>query len=270
MAGMTSRAARFVAARLEHVLLPPHEADGYTSDSEPFAIGVAFTGQTDAVVAHADGPARSLDFEPGTAGVNGARPLTWLRTRVPSESVEIVPGAAALRRAADEHGISWDRLDGYRQQPRDPAIWAAAVTVRRALATGCATEEWAEELVTPLLAHVATSYAGGRPTDGVVRDRTLVRRVTDRIHGAPFAAHPLHELAAEVHLSPFHFLRLFVRTAGITPHRYVVAVRGEHLRGLLAVDGASVPSVAAEVGVEARQLRRLHHRAVGRSPRGGL
>lgn len=269
MAAMTSRAAGFAAARLEHTVLPPHEADGYTSDSAPYAIGVAFTGQTGALAAHAGGPERRLDFAPGTTGVNGARALTWLRTSAPSESVEVVPGAAALQRAADEHGVDWDRLDRYHQQDRDPAVWTAAVRVRRALAAGNATEEWTEELLTSLLAHVATSYAGGRPGERVVRDRALVRRVTDRIHAAPFAAHPLHELAAEAHLSPFHFLRTFGRTVGIAPHRYVVAVRGEDLRRRLAVSGATVGTVAAAVGVDPRQLRRLHRDAVGTSPRGG-
>lgn len=267
---MRTRAADSPAGRFEHALLPPHEADGYTSDSAPYAIGVAFTGQSAAVVGVPGSAARTLAFAPGTVGVNGPRPLTWLRTSAVTESVEVVPSAAALARAADEHGVDWSRLGEFRQHGHDPVVWAAGVRVRRLLADGLPVPaEEAEEVTTGLLAHVATTHLGGRATatDGSLDLRRL-RRVTDRVHAAPFAAHPLHELAAAAHLSPYHFLRTFARRTGMTPHRYVTAVRAELARRRLAREGATVAAVAAELGIDPRQLRRLHRQAFGRSPRG--
>lgn len=156
---MPTRTADFPAGRLEHARLPPHDATGFTSESAPFAIGVSFTGHLGAVVRHEHDPSRTLDLGPGTVGINGPRPLSWLR-----------------------------------------------------------------------------------------------------VHGDPWAIHALAELAAVVHLSPFHFLRAFKSLVGLTPHQYVVAVRSEHLNRLLEADGATVASVAGRVGIDVRQARRLLRR----------
>ncbi|WP_207211938.1 helix-turn-helix transcriptional regulator [Promicromonospora panici] len=268
------RVAEHSAGRFVHAVLPAHEADTFTSESAPFAVGVTFTGHADAWVRHDDEQARMLDLRPGTVGVNGARPLAWLRTREPSESVEIVPSPAALARAAAEHGISWETHESYRTTGRDPVIWAASARARRALLTDGVTAEATEELVTVLLAHLATARRGGAGRGGVRREppgvlgHARTRAVTDRVHGAPFDRHTLGDLAAAVHLSPYHFLRAFTRTVGVTPHRYVAAVRAERLRRLLARDGATVASVAELAGIDPRQVRRLHRQGLGVSPRG--
>jgi AraC family transcriptional regulator len=263
------RAVEQPAGRFVHAVLPAHEADSFTSESAPFAVGVTFTGHADAWVRHDNGRSRALDLRPGTVGINGARPMAWLRTREPSESVEIVPSAAALASAAAEHGVSWEAQESYRTAGHDPVVWAASARVRRSLLTDGVTAPAAEELVSVLLAHLATSGRGTarREPPGAL-DRTRARMVTDRVHGAPFAQHSLGELAALVHLSPYHFLRAFTRTVGATPHQYVAAVRAEWLRRLLARDGATVASVAEQAGIDPRQVRRLHRQALGVSPRG--
>jgi AraC family transcriptional regulator len=256
------------AARWEHSQLPPHETDGFTSASSPFAIGVTFTGHRGAVVRPDGGRATALDLAPGSVGINGGRPLAWLRTHEPSEAVEVVPHADTLASSAAEHGVSWQRLGGYTPHRHDPVVWAACVRVRHALVTGTASAEAADELVTGLLGHVAVTYAGGRTAVPRTLDRRRLATVTARVHDAPFAPHPLTDLAAAAHLSPHHFLRSFARATGLTPHRYVCAVRAERVRRLLAVPGASVTSVAADVGLDPRHLRRLHRAAIGASPRG--
>lgn len=263
------RVAEHPAGRFVHAVLPAHDADTFTSESAPFAVGVTFTGHADAWVRHDDERARVLDLRPGTVGVNGARPLAWLRTREPSESVEIVPSPAALVRATAEHGTSWESRESYRTAGHDPVVWAASARVRRSLLTDGVTAEAAEELVSVLLAHLGTAGRGGvRRASAGALERARVRTVADRVHGSPFARHALSDLAALVHLSPYHFLRAFTRTVGVTPHQYVTAVRAERMRRLLARDGATVTSVAEQAGVDPRQVRRLHRQALGVSPRG--
>lgn len=266
---MPGRVVDTAVARLEHTLLPPHDDDGCTSRSAPYAIGVAFTGQDTAVTSHPGGRTSTVGFGPGTVGINGSRPLTWHRTTDRSENVEIVPSAAALARAAAEHGVVWEELGPFRQTASDPVVWVSAVRARRMLLTGRATPGAVEELTGTLLAHVAVQHLGARTVRGGRLDRAQVRALTGRVHADPFGPHPVDELAASVHLSPFHFLRTFARTFGTTPHRYVTAVRAERVRRLLERRGASVASVAAATGMDARQLRRVHRRAIGSSPRGG-
>ncbi|SFT51126.1 Transposase [Geodermatophilus amargosae] len=56
-------------------------------------------------------------------------------------------------------------------------------------------------------------------------------------------------------------------TRRATPHAFVSDVRAEAVRRRLAA-GATVAAVAGEVGVDPRQLRRLHRRCVGEPLRG--
>ncbi len=75
--------------------------------------------------------------------------------------------------------------------------------------------------------------------------------------------------AAEAGLSPFHFLRLFSRVLGVTPHQYLVRCRLRHAARLLADDDRPVTDVAFDVGfADLSNFVRTFHRAAGVSPRG--
>ena len=56
------------------------------------------------------------------------------------------------------------------------------------------------------------------------------------------------DLAASVGLDPFRFARGFKRATGMTPHRYIMAVRVRRARELLAADESSIAHVALDVG----------------------
>ncbi len=58
----------------------------------------------------------------------------------------------------------------------------------------------------------------------------------------------LPALAREASLSRYHFLRLFHRAFGETPHQYLIRLRLEQAKALLAADRASVTDVCFEVG----------------------
>lgn len=79
----------------------------------------------------------------------------------------------------------------------------------------------------------------------------------------------LDRAAGEVALSPFHFLRLFSRVLGVTPHQYLVRSRLRHAARLLADSEQAVTDVALEVGfADLSNFVRTFHRAAGVSPRG--
>src|ERR1700682_378545 len=78
----------------------------------------------------------------------------------------------------------------------------------------------------------------------------------------------LADLAAHAGLSPFHFLRLFRRATGTTPHQYVVGARLRRAARLLVDTARPVTDIAYEVGFEdLSNFVRTFHRAVGCSPR---
>lgn len=85
----------------------------------------------------------------------------------------------------------------------------------------------------------------------------------------------LSDVAEAVHLSPYHFLRVFKNDVALTPHQYLVRVRLCRAVNLLRDTGLSVTDVSYESGFEdlSNFVRTFHHH-VGCSPRsfrrGGL
>jgi len=78
----------------------------------------------------------------------------------------------------------------------------------------------------------------------------------------------LDTVAAAADLSPFHFLRVFSRVLGVTPHQYLVRTRLRRAARLLADDARSITDVAADVGfADLSNFVRTFHRAAGVSPR---
>ncbi|MGL6068895.1 MAG: helix-turn-helix domain-containing protein, partial [Sediminibacterium sp.] len=66
----------------------------------------------------------------------------------------------------------------------------------------------------------------------------------------------LEALAAKVHLSPFHFQRLFTEWAGTTPKKFLQYISIEHAKHLLSQQHASLSDAAFETGLSGTS--RLH------------
>jgi AraC-like DNA-binding protein len=78
----------------------------------------------------------------------------------------------------------------------------------------------------------------------------------------------LEDVAREVGISPFHFLRVFSRSLGLTPHQHLVRCRLRRAARLLAEGERSVTEVALDVGFgDLSNFIRTFHRAAGVSPR---
>ncbi len=78
----------------------------------------------------------------------------------------------------------------------------------------------------------------------------------------------LEAAARETGLSPFHFLRLFSKVLGVTPHQYLVRSRLRHAARLLAEADRAVTDIALDVGfADLSNFVRTFHRAAGVSPR---
>ena len=78
----------------------------------------------------------------------------------------------------------------------------------------------------------------------------------------------LETVSQQAGLSPFHFLRLFARVLGVTPHQYLVRCRLRHAARLLVDPARSVTDVAFDVGfADLSNFVRTFRRAAGVSPR---
>jgi AraC family transcriptional regulator len=75
-----------------------------------------------------------------------------------------------------------------------------------------------------------------------------LRRVTQYMQENLQRELRLAELGALVHMSPFHFARLFRQSTGMPPHRFLVRCRIDEARALLAARTAPIAEISRLVG----------------------
>lgn len=123
-----------------------------------------------------------------------------------------------------------------------------------------------ETLLTALAAQLAVT---GQPyrKEPPVLDQRLARAV-DYLHANAEKDVSLEELAGVAAMSPFHFARSFRRAYGMPPHRFLVSMRVEKAKTLLATTSLPVSEVAARVGyADTARFRELFRRDTGMTPK---
>jgi AraC family transcriptional regulator len=97
--------------------------------------------------------------------------------------------------------------------------------------------------------------------------QTAIETVCDYIEANLCSQITLEELAALVHLSPFHFARCFKASIGLAPHQYLIARRMELAKRLLLTSTHTVAEIAWSIGYEnIGHFRRLFARHIGVTP----
>jgi len=129
----------------------------------------------------------------------------------------------------------------------------------------------AESLATILTVHLIRHTTGAHrlpvSAGGVLSRRqlrTVVEYIMENLEGSP----TLEQMAAVVHLSPYHFARQFKAATGLPPHQYVIAGRIERAQHLLQRDSElGLAEVALRVGFSDQSKFSLHFkRIVGVTP----
>jgi AraC-like DNA-binding protein len=94
------------------------------------------------------------------------------------------------------------------------------------------------------------------------------RRVTEYIGEHLDQDLTLVQLGAVVCMSPYHFARLFRRSAGVSPHRFVVRARIDRATTLLAAPELSIARISRVVGFRTpSHFSTVFRRITGITPR---
>jgi len=121
-----------------------------------------------------------------------------------------------------------------------------------------------------MLASRLVEAVSGKPRKtgpDAARDRRRAVEAALWIDANSHKAINLEDAAAEAGISPFHFLRLFSRALGVTPHQYLVRSRLRHAARRLTEDDSAITDIAYDVGfADLSNFVRTFHRAAGVSP----
>lgn len=128
---------------------------------------------------------------------------------------------------------------------------------------------FAESLSMAVAVHLLTHYGSWtvKPAQAPGLSAEDVRRVKDHVRENLGGGLSLAEVAAVVHVSPFHFARLWRRATGTSLHQSVIAARLEAATALLKRETLSVGQIAAAVGFAQQSHLAAHFRRMtGVSP----
>jgi len=104
------------------------------------------------------------------------------------------------------------------------------------------------------------------PPVGVVKDDRVARAIAhihDHFHESPSLA----DIAQVVHVSPFHFHRLFTRQVGVSPKHYLQRKQLQVAKWLLRQGGIPIGDIAQRTGFSSHgHFTSTFHRLVGLSP----
>lgn len=219
-----------------------------------------------------DGAWRQFEVRRGQFILCPAQMPMSVRCRHSGRFLGVALDAAAVRCA----GVEWGSGGSVRSlSPRlpfeDPFLTALLGCLREEIRRGYpGGRMYGEALTAALVAHLLRREPGGfPPTNGGPRglSRPQLRRLDAfmREHLAEdISVKALAELAG---LSPFHFVRVFKQTTGLTPHRYLLERRLERARELLRCRSLALAEVAITAGFCDQSHFTLHFkRAYGLTP----
>lgn len=189
-----------------------------------------------------------------------------------SEYASLYLDPALVTRAASESGVRGRVEIVARSYGSDPTVHGVALSLLSELERGglCGplyTESLANVLAVHLLRNYAEVKSGGPRFVGGLSGPRL-RRVTDHMADNYERELSLAELAGVAGVSPFHFAREFKRATGAAPHQYLIRVRVERAKTLLAEGKLPLAEVAFSAGFSSQShFTRLFHRLTGETPK---
>lgn len=147
----------------------------------------------------------------------------------------------------------------------DRTLWREFVVLHEHLLHSTSSFQ-AEEAIVSGFGCLLTSRKGLRAGEAGAVDGWRMRRVMEYFTAHIDRQFTLEEVATEVQCTSFHLIRLFRAAKGVAPHTYLIQLRLEHARKLLA-DGSSIVDAALRSGfADQSHLTRLFKTRFGVTP----
>jgi AraC family transcriptional regulator len=146
-----------------------------------------------------------------------------------------------------------DRVELVGQEARsDRTLRHISMALHAGLKDGRADDSiYGESLSLALAVHLLRKYAGIAMGLQCLRgglSREKLTRATDYIQDQLESGLTVSGIAQSVHMSPYHFARLFKQSTGKSPYRYVIQARAKRAKELLRSGKFSIIEIAHRLG----------------------
>jgi AraC family transcriptional regulator len=178
-----------------------------------------------------------------------------------------------VSQTAAEMEVYPDRVELAEQRGAvDPTLRHMAMALRHGLQSGCAGDAlYGEALSTALAVHLLRQHCGiavrPQPASGRLPREKLMRAfefIQDQLEANLTVA----GIARAVHMSPYHFSRLFKKSTGQPPYRYVIQARVKKAKELLTSGKLPIIEIAHRLGfADQSHLTRHLKQAFGITPK---
>ena len=219
-------------------------------------ISVAFLPHDRATWSIDNGESQTTAVVPGNILLLSHHNFVWHYREVASEWLDIDIEPSVLSQIAEASGLP-SKIDlDYRILFNDSTILHLAQLLKAEVIKGDVAQEiYIESLRNLLAVHLVrhyTSIGRSQPQKLTKSNYSLthaqIKQLKDFIETNLQQKLSIVQLAAIVHLSPFHFARAFKQATGFSPHNYIIQRRLERAKNLLTLTQLSIQEIGMQVG----------------------
>ena len=153
----------------------------------------------------------------------------------------------------------------------DPLLVGIVARLQELACEGIFAERvYAESLGTAAVLHLGKIFQSANESY-VLKGRLCagqLKQVIDFAHESLQADIGLHELASLVHLSPYHFGRLFKQTSGLSPYQFILQLKIERAKKMILRNHGPIGDIAHQLNfADQSHFSNAFRKATGVSPR---
>lgn len=263
---LSSHQAMWDGVYLEYHQHPPHETPEHHPKQHVLAIQTV--GKVEAE-RRLDGRLQQEQVNVGDVCIVPAHTPHWIHSTGEQELILLSLEPSFLKHIAYE-SIADNNVELIPNFAKpDPLIHQIGLSLKTALQTNpLESRFYADSLITALAAHLLQFYIVKKPI--VIADvgsNSQIGQAIEYIHEHLNEDLSLETIASLLDISKYHFCRLFKQTTGLTPWQYVIKLRIEAAKRLLAKPELSIAQISLQMGYSTQgQFANFFRKHTGVSP----